>query len=169
MLNKIRIAVATFLLIAAMMCTPVLAIGPFQAVDVGNNPNLTALSFPEEVARNWRGEAGGYMNWAASDIKSMFFDASAGQGKANNAVQANMATLSEIALELSGDAQLTLENKWIYLSPEGSGNQFTGGPLGTHGMLWWFTWGISGHNVAVANQWASLYPDGAFWQFAIVK
>jgi hypothetical protein len=71
------------------------------------------------------------------------------------------------------------ENKWIFLSPDGSDYpQYPFGPsgsYGTHGMLWYYfyvsmrTGGLSGP-VAAAGATAAVanYPNGWLWQYNLI-
>lgn len=113
------------LLAIAMLASPVLAIGPFQALEVGNNNNL--VIFGTSVG-NTRGEAGGSSYWMWVDggqhwIKWQFKDASQSKGVMTTAfipdtsqVLPNPTSLSALFTSLSADE---LNNKWIYLSGDG--------------------------------------------------
>lgn len=155
------------------LAAPVMAIGPWQAGEVGNNPNL---SVSNGGLRDERGEAGGYIVWVQSTngywLKWLFFDSSSGQGKMNSAIIADIATLAQSSadgLSYANGQNTVNENQWIYLSPDGSGTQYTVPGLGTHGMVWWLFYAGFGHSVATANDAASRYPNGAFWQYNFVQ
>lgn len=146
--------VSLIVLIMALLMTfaavaPVLAIGPWEAVEVGNNPNLLTIL---GALKNDRGKAVGVVEWFEASgvwMKMSFFDTVSGQGKANNAITATISTVMQFYIDFHAymDGKPTVnENKWIILSPEGSGNQyqFPDTPqthnlylLGSHGMIWW--------------------------------
>jgi len=149
-----------------MTVAPAMAIGPWQALEVGNNPNLwVSLG----ALHNSRGEAVGVVLWAESSgvwLKWSFFDALSGQGKANNAIAATLATLAQFSADvtahINGEPAVN-ENKWIYLSQEGSGNQYNG-----HGMVWWLFYLISGSN-DIASYGATRYPNGVYWKYNFIQ
>jgi hypothetical protein len=165
--KKAAVLVPTLaLLMISAAVAPVMAIGPWQAKDVGKNPNLVTLL---GALKNDRGKAVGVVEWfGAQDVlmKMSFFDTVSGQGKANNAINATISTVAQFFTDflayMNGEPTVN-ENKWIILSPEGSGNQFGG-----HGMIWWlfnYTFG----NSATADLVASLYPNGVYWIYNFVK
>jgi hypothetical protein len=179
---KKKIAGIVFVLIASVMATtvvPVMAFGPWQAFEVDNNPNL------DEGIRsliNQRGAAAGNVAWfMMADVyqKWSYFDAVAGLGKANSAVEADISVVATFLADLfafgAGESTVN-ENKWFYLSPEGSGNQYThsayGGP---HGMVYWLTFYASaGLGMSTANRKiaaaaeAALHPDGVYWRYNFI-
>ena len=182
MKKAVSIVFVLALIVIFPAIAPVMAIGPNQAFDVGNNPNLT---FDLEALENHRGAALGFVLWHESSLgysgKWWWFDASEGGGKMNNAIDADIYTLSQYGLDettwLSGNPTVN-ENKWIFLSPEGSGNQFQFPDfppyqayhlLGSHGMIWWLFYLGFGNSVTLANFVAANYPDGIFWNYNFVK
>jgi len=125
-----------------------MAIGPFKALDIGKNKNLD-LAGPA-VVNHRGGEGRGVLFWMIGTsgehwVKWQFQDAaSQAKGLMNNAI------IAEYSGPQSGLMPyfMTLgenENKWIYLSGDGVTypGQYDGGSLGTHGMLWWFMFGIT--------------------------
>ena len=180
-MKKIAVLVLSMaLLIPILSAVPVMAIGPDQAFDVGLNPNLFSLA---GALHNERGAAGGNVLWFESSIGYMgkweFFDAASGQGKMNNAIIASgglfiLQYASDETAYLNGQPTVD-ENKWIFMSPEGSGNQFQFplpsplNALGSHGMIWWFFYFGFGRSVTFANQIAAEYPNGVFYQYTFIK
>ncbi len=177
-----KTAVVVFALALSMMAAvvaPVMAIGPEQAFVVGLNPNLR---FAAGAVHIGRGAAGGNVLWYESPNgysgKWEYFDATAGRGKINNAIIATISTISQFPadgnLYLAGKPTVN-DNKWIYLSPEGSGNHFQFplpsplNALGSHGMIWWLFYLGFGRIVSVADNAAAQYPNGVFWQYNFVK
>ena len=185
-MKKILVIVA-FLLIAAFIASPVLAIGPELAFEEGNNPNLW---FGGGAIHNMRGEAGGNILWFdyydSAQVykysgKWIMADPTSGQGKMNNAIIGTIVTLSTYSTDqaayISGNPTVN-ENKWIFLSPDGSGYQFAFSPpnplsaLGPHGSLWWLMYlGPARRDATVASSIVTNYPDGVFWtyNFVVVK
>ena len=176
-----KTAVVTFVLALSMIVgaiAPVIAIGPEEAFNVGLNPNLWIGG---GAVHNNRGAAGGNVLWYESSKgysgKWEMFDTASGQGKMNNAIIATINTLSQFSSDetayLNGQPTVN-ENTWIFMSPEGSGNQFqfpSPNPLyalGPHGMIWWFFYLGFGHSVPFANTVAAEYPNGSFWQYNFV-
>jgi hypothetical protein len=184
--KKVKKAIVAVFALALIMVfpavAPVMAIGPDQSFDVGNNPNLTnALG----ALQNHRGAALGYVLWYESSKgfsgRWLFFDAPEGGGKMKNAIDADIYTLTQGSLDeaalLSGNPTVN-ENKWIFLSSESSGNQFIFPDtpayhalylLGSHGMIWWLFYFGFGHSSTLANNVAAAHPDGVFWNYNYVK
>jgi hypothetical protein len=171
---------------------PVLANGPDEAFEVGNNPNLWMSTPPMAALHNQRGNAGGNIIWVDIRDKTTgaylysekwnFFDAAAGTGKTNNAIIATIPTLNQFTADNTAYAAgnpTVNDNKWIFLSPEGSGNQYTSPTLpalGAHGMTWWFFFGSmrmgglsSTAASAAATAIAGEYPNGVFWNYNFYK
>jgi hypothetical protein len=171
------LALASLMMFAAV--APVMAIGPEQAFDVGNNPNLWIGG---GAIHNDHGEAGGNILWykASSGYsgKWLLSDPTSGEGKMNDAIIATISIISQFAADqtafLSGNPTVN-ENKWIFLSPDGSGNQFaySSGPFaayGSHGILWWLMFfGPAQRNATQASTIAANYPNGLFWNYNFVK
>lgn len=157
---------ALALLMMFMTVAPAIAIGPWQAWEVGNNHNLFVNL---GALHNTRGGSGTPVLWVETSgfwQKWSFFDALSGQGKANNAIAATYPTLMQFLADwnayMNGEPTVN-ENNWIYLSPESSGNQYNG-----HGMIWCLFFGISGSN-AIASSVASLYPNGVYWKYNFIQ
>jgi len=177
-MNRKTLLISTFILMTIMLpaVTPVLASGPWGALEVGNNPNLILKS--GGGLNNYRGNASGSQVWAVStsdgrSVEWKFRDPSDAKGLMNNAYVAHLpiSTLSQFA----GAEDTTFENKWIYLSGEGGNNAdqfaFPAAPLsalGSHGMLWWFFFfgfGANAASKAMANGMAIAYPNGALFMY----
>ena len=170
---KKEILLISTLMLALMMLsaiTPVLAIGPWGALENGDNPNLVLRG--GGGLNNYRGEASGSQVWAVStsdgrSVEWKFRDPSDANGLMNNAYIAHLplTTLGQFG----GAEDTTYENKWIYLSGDGGTNadQFTS-PLGTHGMLWWFFYFAfrgTTNDRTMADAMASTYPNGALFMY----
>jgi hypothetical protein len=182
--NRKVLGIAVVLLAVAMLTTPVMAIGPFNALDVGNNKNL-ASSGPG-IMNHRGGEGGGLIYWmmgASGEnwVKWEFQDiASQAKGLMNNAIIAEYSGpqngLMPYFVSLGEN-----ENKWIYLSGDGAAypGQYTSITLGTHGMLWWFMFGITfvtvlsetgnapaalAAGIAAGNADVAEHPQGVFWK-----
>jgi hypothetical protein len=165
-MNRKLLGLAVTILLIVILALPVMAIGPEQAADVGNNPNLESML---GGLINLRGEALGTNVWAYSTtsqhwVKWNWRDPTAAKGLMNNAIVVHMTTLGQV----TGEA---LQNKWQYLSGDGGTNAdqfiFTAGPYksyGSHGMLWWlffFGFGKNAESAAGADRAAATYPNGA--------
>ena len=70
-------------------------------------------------------------------------------------------------LAFSSGGETVYENKWIFMSPDGSGFQFTNPTYGTHGAVWWFFYFAAGPTLATII--AARYPNGAYWMYTFVK
>ena len=79
----------------------------------------------------------------------------------------------DIVAFLNGE-ETQLENKWIFMSPDGSGKQIPS-PIGTHGMVFWMYWGLFGgigampDSAIFAAEHAAEFPDGVFWKYNFIK
>jgi hypothetical protein len=149
--KMILISVLALLMLAATVA-PAMAIGPWQASDVGNNKNLFER-YGGVV--NSRGEASGSMVWAYSTTGGYWVtwkwrDPEDAKGLMNNAII--VVTYADMVLYSGVD----YENKWIYLSGEGVGDQFMG-----HGWVYWLFFVLGGP--AAAASAAASFPRGALW------
>jgi hypothetical protein len=149
-MNRKISMIVIVLLAASILATPVLAIGPEQAAEVDNNPNLDSM-FGGLI--NTRGEASGSNVWAYSTTNGGYWitwkwrDASDAKGLMNNALVPT--TTTEMISYISSD----YDNRWIFLS---------GKPATGHGMLYRFWMGFT-LDASVASSMENLYPNGAFW------
>ena len=157
---NIKLGISVILVTVALLVSPVYAIGPNKAAEVGNNKNLTGVS-GSVINDN---PSGNTILWGAQGRILLSMIASKGEGRMNNAIIANFATLS---IMLSNPE---FANKWIYLSGDGGSNieqfAFPAGPyatLGSHGMLFWFTLFAFGSLEAAQND-ALEHPDGIYLQ-----
>ncbi len=170
-MNRKVLFVFVALTALAMLATPVIAIGPLQALEVGNNKNLSSIVGTTGV-ENLRGSADGsiFAFWTGQVwVRWVFQDASQAKGLMNNAVIAQYSGApSGMAAYFETLDSEELDNKWIYLSGDGGANpgQFMG-----HGMLYWFIFGITrlaGLTVAQAQAYAASvvasHPEGEFWK-----
>jgi hypothetical protein len=127
-MNKKILMFAVVLLSLAMLATPVLAIGPWQALEVGNNPNLY---LPEDspfdnVAVRVRTPSGTINFWQADVSQDLFnhqiwLDAS--KAKIGNAVvvpefDPNANPFTQLLVQILVDPEISqaYEQKWLYLS-----------------------------------------------------
>jgi hypothetical protein len=173
------------LLAVVMLATPVMAKGPIKALEVGKNPNLETTITGYNGVINIRGKAGGSLITVLEDdiwVQWNWFSASAGKGKMNNAIEAGppdvmifdiMAADTEA---FKNGEETLLENKWIFMSPEGSGKQGPPGSPNPHGMVYWMYFGLAmegGASVpeafAFAEEHAAMFPDGVFWKYNFIK
>ena len=88
-MNKKILMFAVVLFGLVMLINPVLAIGPWQALDVGNNPNLFVPAVASDSDLRVRPPSGTINYWTA-DLSSSLFDhqlwIDARKGKIGNAV-----------------------------------------------------------------------------------
>ena len=158
-MNK-KILMSTITLLAVtMMVTPVMAIGPLKALEVGKNPKLDG-SFPmgfvmlDDVGPNnifWLNGLGVIMYGS---------DAVKGEGRMNNAIIANIDTL----VEMQTNPPL-YENKWIYLSGTDGAqwdNPFDDPDKGSHGMAYWSFLTMFGPVASVELE--QEYANGVFYK-----
>jgi len=174
------------LLALSAAVAPVMAIGPSGAVN-NENPNFSIDVI--DAVHNWRGGAVGQIIWTPMPVgqprtfwsEMRLLDATSGGGKAKNAIAATRSTFAQWVADMTayGSGEPTVnENKWIFLSPEGSGNQDTFGPngaYGTHGMVWYwlfislYTGGYSGPAAAEgASALVVQFSKGLFWQYNFI-
>ncbi len=170
-MKKTVFVAAAFLAVIAL-ATPVLAIGPWEAFQVGNNKNLTMFG---EALGNTRGNAGGsiYWFWVEADqhwVRWQFQDPRQAKGLMNKAIVAPQYSglPSGLPAYFSALDSNQLDNNWIYLSGDGATypSQYRG-----HGMLYWFVFGITllggasaADATAAANYIVSQYPAGELWK-----
>jgi hypothetical protein len=181
------LTLAMALLIIGAAAAPVMAIGPFGAMQ-NDNPNFSID--PIGAVHNACGKSGVSIIWTPMPIggpytfwsEQRFKIASSGGGQVNNALIADPSTFSQWAADMQayplGDPTVN-ENKWIFLSPDGSDYpQYPFGPsgsYGTHGMLWFYifvsmiTGGVSGPAAAAgATAAVADYPNGWLWQYNLI-
>lgn len=163
-MNRKIMGIISALTIMTMLATPVMAIGPDNAAEVGKNKNLNGFGGLGVINDN---PSGNTILWGAQGRILLSMIASRGEGRINNAIIANMATLS--AMSNNPD----YVNKWIYLSGDGGTNieqfAFTAGPyaaLGSHGMLFWFTLFTFG-SLEAAQSDALEHPNGVYIQIIV--
>jgi hypothetical protein len=151
--NRRVLVICVALIALVMLATPVMAIGPKQAAEEGNNPNL-AVMFGGVV--NKRGAANGTNVWASAgnySVEWKWRDPLEAKGLMNNALDVINTTL--LIQYMSGK----YDNKWMFLSGDGAGqpNKYMG-----HGMLWWFWRGFT-NSSATATAIVSTQPNGALF------
>jgi hypothetical protein len=182
-MNKKILSLVSTILFTVMLIGPVIAIGPTNPTAIEKNENLVIVE-GHIGAKNYRGEASGTLaSWYTSGgfwEKWKFFDAREGSGKLNNAIEGNFATFGQYSSDKDdfeiGEPTVN-ENKWIYMSPEGSGVQIPS-PFGTHGMIWWLYFlsyadendpSTLPYALSKANEMANTYPEGAYWSYDFVE
>ncbi len=178
------LTLAMALLIIGAAAAPVMAIGPFGALQ-NDNPNFRID--PIGAVHNECGKSDVSIIWTPMPIggpytfwsEQRFKIASGGGGQVNNALIADPSTFSRWAADMQayplGDPTVN-ENKWILLTPDGDDYpQYNVGTYGQHGMLWYYFYvsmragGIpkdeaaAGATAAVAN-----YPNGWLWQYNLI-
>ncbi len=162
-MKKAFLVIAMGLVIVGMLATPVMAFGPFQANDVGNNKNLLAMS-EEDAIINYRGAASGFNTWvigeAAGDwLQWRFRDTRDAPGLMNNALVCHLTDVNPRFLMVDN------ENQWIYLSGDALG-QPNRTPSG-HGTLYLYMAALFGPTYA--SEVAEVFPYGVFYMYNIVK
>jgi len=182
-MKKTAVAALALSFLMLISVPPVLAIGPWQAVEVDKNPNLSLWG---EGVANDKGLAGGSNVWADTGehfVRWKFLDPLDAKGIMNNAIVAT--SVDQIKQIIYGTG---FDNKWIYLSgddkpdyPNPNQYQFPDTPAthalflkGSHGMLWWlffFSFGGAGKDGlppnpsagAIASGIATAFPSGVYW------
>ena len=91
-MNRKFLGISVFLVVVALLVSPVVAIGPKKAAEVGNNKNLMGGS-GSVINDN---PSGNTLLWGAQGRILLSMIASKGEGRMNNAIIANFATLSVI-------------------------------------------------------------------------
>ncbi len=143
----VTMTVGVALMTLAMFATPVMAIGPWQAVEVNDNDNFFVLF---GGVGNRRGAAEGTNVWAATEDFSVEWKwryPSEEKGQMNNALVP--ATVTELILYISEE----YDNKWIFLS---------GKPASGHGMLYYFWLGFTNSTI-IASTMENNNLNGALW------
>ena len=131
-MRKTAVVVLVFAL-SMMLATfaPALAIGPKNAAEIGNNPNLGILAGHPTLDN----PSGSHIVWS-EDGKSFWLVGSLAKGVITNAINADINTL--ITMGANPDE---FENTWIYLSGEVYGNTWDNPDdspdRGEHGMFYW--------------------------------
>ena len=153
-MNKKVFGFAVFMMAAAMLASPVMAIGPWRAAQVSGNDNFFVL-YGGLV--NNRGAAGDSNVWALSYtgecwVEWKWRDPLEAKGLMNNAL--TPTTLTELVSYIGVD----YDNKWIFLSGDASGqpNQVMG-----HGMFYWLLYYAFGESAATGM--VIMFPNGALW------
>ena len=178
-MNKKVLGIAVILMAVAMLATPVMAIGPFNALDVGNNKNLEPLwtGVTNHRAEDGKGMILWIMGTSGTHWVRWEFQNAASQAKGliNNAIIAEGPPSSSYFMTLAtGNI-----NKWIYLSGDGEDYpaQYYNTPDDNyHGMLWWFMFGMvfaatpgnmaqkTAAGIAAGNLAVAEHPQGLFWK-----
>jgi hypothetical protein len=125
-MNKKFLMFAVALLGLAMFVTPVLAIGPWQALEVGNNPNLFVPDIASDTDLRVRPPSG-TINYWTTDVSNSLFDhqlwIDARKAKIGNAVVipdfdpiSNPFTQLLVQIFVDPEISLAYEHKWLYLS-----------------------------------------------------
>ncbi len=128
-----KAAVAVLALVFMLFTVaPVLAIGPTNAAQVGNNPNVFINPTTQKTSLNTpQGLKSGLdrITWL-DNTNFHYMNVSNVKGIMNNAIIADINTVNGMNAHPED-----YDNKWIYLSGENSGNTYNG-----HGMFyWWIT------------------------------
>lgn len=158
-MNRKILGIAVTLLAIAMLASPVMAIGPQKAAEVGNNPNMVTdgtggLAFMSNAG----GNTFMWFNNQASEYYGMIYhdgDASTGEGRINNALVVDLATFYDMDVHPE-----KYYNIWMFYSTEPVQ------ALGGKSMLWalgQFAMGGAGDAI-VAN-----HPNGIFAMWHFVK
>ena len=158
-MNRIAVLVSGFILLMILAAiAPAMAVGPTNAGEVGNNPNLSLNPSGQPTMDN---PSGSRMVWGHDII--FWLDASKADGVMNNAINADISTL--LALSANPD---DFNNVWIYLSGEHYGNTFNNPidnpDVGSHGMFYWMLRGLGfphPYALAIALDRA---PDGFYFR-----
>ncbi len=152
------IVVMFALLMMLTAVAPVLAFGPLNAEEVGNNPNLTGDA-ATGIAHMDAGKSSNTFMWINSGtFEGMIFHdekTTIGAGRMNNVIVVTIATL----MDLNVHPELYY-NKWMFFSGETNGPTFMG-----HGMLYLFAEKAFGAGSGAAL--VAEHPDGVFatWHF----
>ena len=165
-MNRKFLGIAVTLLAIALLASPVVAIGPQKAAEVGNNPHMVGDGSSGLVFMT--GASGNTFMWfnnPSSDKYGMIYhdaDTAIGEGRVNNALIVDW----DMFMDMDSDGHPELYyNKWLYFSNE---------PVPTSEAPFLFgnsiLWGLGQYamggqgNLLVAN-----HPDGIFAMWHFVK
>jgi hypothetical protein len=151
------------LLSLLLLVSSVMALGPEQAVDVGNNPNIEVkstgwnLETPSHAFHTWT-EEGKIVLWI--NAKS--------EGDINRNVAYSI--VSGTTMFYYNTHQSEFEGKWVYWSGELAGGTWASGMFpddGEHGAVYWMHRGL-GYSYEESLEIAMERPYGAFSRFHFV-
>lgn len=148
--KKVLVQLVPVLVLSMLLTVPMaIAIGPEQAAEVGNNPNLSTneqghpiLDTPSGVHNFW------------TSVFNHWISASKGGGKMNNAVIVGLGpTAPHPNLGYLMTHTSEYENTWIYFSQT---------------VFKYFLIYVQDFTEEEATNTAALYPDGIYWNFVTV-
>ncbi len=159
-MRKILI-VLVVVMAAAMLSTPVMAIGPWQATEANDNHFLRLMGGAVVNVRGYgpMGFNAWYIDNAGNWREWRFREVRGNEGLMNTAL---VCHLNDVNPGFLGGVDN--QNRWIYLSGDAVGqpNQING-----HGTLYYFLLPLFGQ--AFASQMAGVeFPNGAFYMYNIV-
>ncbi len=145
--KKVLVLLVPVLVLSMLLTLPAaMAIGPDQAVEVGNNPNLSSGSGGHPVLDT---PSGVHNLWTS--VFNHWINASKGEGKMNNAVIVGLGptaphpNLGYLLTHIS-----EYENTWIYFSQT---------------VFKYFLIYAQDYTEEEATNIAALYPGGIYWLF----
>lgn len=160
--KKVSVLVLT-LMAVAMLATPVMAFGPKQAVEVGNNPNTDtfqntwAIETPSHVRISWDPD-GKIVLWRNANP--------------NQGIMDNVAFVINSGLKMVyfNQHMAEFEGVWVYWSGEYAGGSWIS-PLvpgeGSHGAIYWLH-RLYGFSPVESLEIALERPYGAYMRFHFV-
>ena len=160
-MRKILIAFV-FVMTVVILSTPVMAIGPWQAIEANDNHFLRLMGGAVVNVRGYgpMGFNAWFVDPAGNRGEWRFREARGAEGLMNNALVCQISDVNPGFL--MGEEN---QNKWIYLSGDAAGqpNQFNG-----HGTLYYFLLPLFGPGFA--SQMAAVeFPNGAFYMYNTIS
>ena len=162
-MNKKILVLIMTLMAVTVLTTPVMAIGPEKAVEVGNNPNTDtfqstwAIETPSHVRISWDPN-GEIILWRNANP--------------NQGIMDNVALVINSAMKMTYFKQYSaeFEGQWVYWSGEYAGGTWSS-PLvpgeGSHGAIYWLH-RVYGFSPAESLEVAMERPYGAYMRFLFV-
>jgi hypothetical protein len=163
-MKRMKVLVPLLSLLMLLVVPTVMALGPSQAAEVGNNPNLfdstlvtTALENPSDVR----------ITWSISGKINHWMNAEPAQGIMNNV---ELVINSPSKMLYFAQHQGDYENKWVYWSGEYAGGTWVS-PMapgeGPHGAIYWMHRSL-GYSPEESLEIALERPYGAYLRYHFV-
>lgn len=161
-MNKKIVSVAVFLLVLAMLATPVLAFGPIKPATEEKNKN--ALSTSEFRVTIWTKPTGDpfpmklgegvFKSWRTSEdgTKTTYTRLDAAQVNIGNAEDGSAWTFPVNDPDATFELLVNAETKWVYLSMEGYYNMLLG----------------NGYPPMVSGWISAWFPEGVYFKATVV-
>jgi hypothetical protein len=163
LMNKKILVLIMTLMALTVLTTPVMAIGPEKAVEVGNNPNTDTFQ------STWAIETPSHVriSWDPNGEIILWRNANPNQGIMDNVA---FVINSVLTMTYFGQNQAQFEGIWVYWSGEYAGGTFSTVMFpgeGSHGAIYWVH-RVYGFSPAESLEVAMERPYGAYMRFHFV-